>query len=213
VTTRHNLNINPAAKSNITNWQQSGAVAPAQATGLSGTVRTTGAKWTTGTYQTTAFGAASAGVSYTVSAYFLTASFPQSGKTLYLNWNGAGTQTNAKTVALTDGVWTRLEVTGTAPAGTTGVGLLLDGINASVSAMTITGVLAEASSAAADTYFDGDSTNATWDGTSGNSASTLTDTPAGLTVSVYDGTVEKTATVTVWNGTSELTATADSIAP
>lgn len=202
MTTRHNLNVNPAAKNNVTNWQQSGAQAPAQATGLSGPPRSTGAKWTTGTYQTTAFGAASAGNTYTVSGYFLTDSFNQTGKTLYLNWQGPGTQTNATSVDLTAGTWSRFSVTGTAPSGTTGVGLLLDGINAGVSAVTITAVLAE-QAGSLDTYFDGDSASSSWDGTAGNSASTFDDTPTGPAVTVWNGSTEVAATVTVWDGSTE----------
>lgn len=215
MTTRHNLNINPAAKNNITNWAQSGAATPAQATGLSGatSARTTGAKWTTGTYQTTAFGAATPGTTYTVSMDVLTASFNQTSKTLYMNWSrssGGDLQQTTATVSLTAGTWSRVSVTGVAPALATGVGLLLDGINASVSNMTITGVLAEAAGSAG-TYFDGDSASSSWDGTAGNSASTFDDTPTGPTVKLWNGTSEVDVAVTLWDGASEVAVSLASI--
>lgn len=189
--TRHNLSPNPAAKNDVTGW--SGGASPSRVTGLSSTVRTTGAQWTSGTFQTTPFGAASPGVEYTVSVYVLTASFDQSNRDLYVNFSrsaGGDTQPSSVKVSLTAGTWSRVSITATSPALTTGVGVLLDGINAGVSAVTMTGMLAEAAGAV-DTYFDGDTASASWDGTDGNSASTLNDAqsiaPNSLTVPVVLG--------------------------
>lgn len=215
MSTRHNLNPNPKASNNVTGWAQSSAATPARVTGLSGPPVTTGAKWTTGTYQTTAFGTASPGVTYTVSAYVLAATFNQNSRTAYLNWSrssGGDTQLNDTSVSLVADTWQRITVTGTAPANTTGVGLLIDGINASVSNVTITAVLAEAAAGPAGDYFDGDSAGGSWDGTAGNSASTLTDAPSAPVVTVWDGAAEVDATVTVWDGAAEQDASVTEIA-
>jgi hypothetical protein len=172
--TRHNLNTNPGAKNNVTGWQQSGANAPAQATGLSGAPRTTGAIYTSGTYQTTSLGAASPATQYTMSVYVFSTAV-QNSKTLYANFTrsaGGDVQPNSTTVSIAANTWTRVSITVTSPALTTGAGLLLDGANAGVAPVTLTAMLVE-QVASLDTYFDGDTSGATWDGTNGNSASTL----------------------------------------
>lgn len=189
--TRQNLCQNPACGSNVTGWT-GGAGAPARVTGLSGFPVTTGAQYTSGTYQQTPSGAASPGVTYTGSLYIRSNGLDQNGKTLYLVFvrsSGGDDFSHTTPISITSGVVTRISLTAVAPANTTGVYLLADGINAAVVPIDLTAVLLEASGSA-DTYFDGDSPGASWDGTPDNSSSTLVDAsaaPDGLGVPVTPG--------------------------
>lgn len=177
--TRHNLNTNPGAKNDVTGWQRSGANAPTRVTGLTGAPVTTGAQYASGTYQTTSMGVVDPATQYALSVYAFSAA-AQSNKTLYANFtrsSGGDVQPTSTTVSIPAGTWTRLSMVVTSPALANGAGLLLDGVNAGVAAITFTAAMAEPVGTL-DTYFDGDSPGATWDGTDGSSASTLNDTPA-----------------------------------
>lgn len=173
--TRQNLCVNPASGANVTGY--GGGATPTRVTGLTGYPVTTGAQWTAGTFQQTPTGSASPGVAYTASMYVTSASFAQAGKTLYLAFTrsagGDDFTANVSVNLPTPGTVYRVSITATAPALTTGAYLLLDAINASVSAVTITAVLVEAVGTL-DTYFDGNTASAVWDGTANNSTSTLT---------------------------------------
>lgn len=214
MTTRHNVCINPACGANVTGW--AGGSTPTRSTGLAGLPVTTGAHYSANNFAQTPAGVASASVAYTGSFYVNNgAGVALNSITLYLAFTrsaGGDDFSHTTTVNLPTGV-SRVSLTATAPANTTGVYMVLDTFNASLgSGVDLTACLLEAASSA-DTYFDGNTTNGSWDGTANNSASTLTDTPAGPAVSVWNGTSEVSATVTVWNGTTEVTASVDAIAP
>jgi hypothetical protein len=182
---RHNRSANPAAGSNVTGW--AGGAAPTQATGLTGFPVTTGAHYTSGTFQQTPTAPATPGVTYTGSLYIRNnTGFAQSSKTLYLGFAGAGGAEFSTFVSfsLPDATVTRLSITNiVAPAGTTGVYLLVDSLNAGSggTGVDITAVLIEAS-ATLGSYFDGGSAGAIWDGTVDNSPSSLTAAAAPGTV-------------------------------
>lgn len=170
MTDRRNLCINPAAKNDNTGW----GTGSAQATGLTGFPRTTGARFTSGTFQETAktgAGATVPGLTYTLSCYIKALDFNANTADLYALWPSGGFSLIASG-GLTAGVVTRRSGTITAAGSATQLWLGLDGINSAANRVEITGVLIEAASAL-DTYFDGDSADATWDGASGNSSSTL----------------------------------------
>ncbi|NUP24020.1 MAG: hypothetical protein HOZ81_49795 [Streptomyces sp.] len=67
-----------------------------------------------------------------------------------------------------------MSITGTAPASTTGLRLLHFSENYAVNPCNFTAVLYELSGSLG-TYFDGNTAGASWDGTAGNSTSTLLD--------------------------------------
>lgn len=183
--TRQNLCPNPACGSNVTGW--TGGAAPTQATGLSGFPVTTGSHYVSGTFQQTPAGAVTPGVTYTASVYVRTNSLGASGKTLYLGFTrSAGGDVfpfTAPFSTVADTV-TRIDVSGEAPALATTAYLVIDGINAAVSSVDATAVLIEAA-AATDTYFDGDSALASWDGTPDNSTSTLADATPDLGLELW----------------------------
>ncbi len=190
---RQNLCPNPACGANITGY--GGASVPARMTGLTGFPVGTGARWTAGTFAQIPTAAASAGVTYTLSMYARNnTGFDANNRTLYLAFtrsSGGDDFSNTVLVSLPNGVATRVSHTVTAPANTTGAYLLLDGVNAALgTGLDITACLAEASGTL-DTYFDGGSPGASWDGTPDNSTSTLADPvtviPAGIPVPVTLG--------------------------
>lgn len=170
---RQNLCTNPKAQNDVTGFQQSGADAPAQATGLSGFPSdTTAAQWTTGTYQTTSTGAAAEGDTVIVSFYARSVTSAQSNKDLYINWilaSGSSQPTSVK-VSLAANTVTRVSISATAPANTVAAGALIDGMNASLSTIQFSDVLIEAGSTLND-YADGDTSGWAWDGTTGSSSS------------------------------------------
>lgn len=171
--TRQNLCTNPKAQIDVTGFQQSGADAPAQATGLSGfPAGTTAAQYTTGTYQTTSTGAASPGNTYIVSFYARSVTSAQSNKDLYINWilASGSSQPSSVKVSLSADTVTRVSISATAPSNTVGVGALIDGMNAALSTIQISDVLIEDGSTL-NGYADGDTSGWAWDGTTGNSSS------------------------------------------
>jgi hypothetical protein len=172
VTARQNLCPNPALKVSNSGW--AGSSTPTRSTGLTGLPRTTGAHYSINGYASTPACAASAGVTYTASLYFQNnTSTPLGSKTVYFVWKKPGDDFGTtKTVSLPTGV-TRIDFTATSPAGTTGFYLLVDSFDASIGGgCDLTAVLFE-QVGALDSYFDGDTSGASWDGTNGLSTSTL----------------------------------------
>jgi hypothetical protein len=172
VVARHNLCTNPALGVNVTGW---GGGSTPTLTAVAGFGRPNAARYTAGTFMWSAAGAAFAGLSYTVSAYIRTNTFNASGSA-YVEWlnSGGGVigDTPGAAYTTTSGVVSRVSVTGTSPANTASARLVMDGVNYSVNSADITMVMVE-QVGTLDTYFDGGSPGATWDGTPGNSASTL----------------------------------------
>lgn len=172
MTTRHNTCINPALANDVSGW--AGGSTPVQTT-VTGFGRTTAARYTTGTFLTTASGAAVPASTYTLSAYVRSASFSISGN-LYIEWLNAGagviSDTAGSPYSAPLNTVTRLSITGVAPALTASCRLILDGVNFAVTTCDVTMLLIE-QVGTLDTYFDGATPGATWDGTPGNSASTL----------------------------------------
>ena len=166
--TRHNACINPAAKNNVTDW--GGNMTPTQITGLTGFPRTTGARYdASGSFIRTPKGAANPGDTVTISCYVK--SDGNTSGTLYivpLNSGGGDITYINTSYSTTGGVVTRLSFTATMPANTVAVQFLID----SIVNVTVTCVLNE-TVGSLDTYFDGDSAGGSWDGTDGNSASSL----------------------------------------
>lgn len=170
---RQNLSPNPACGANVTGW--AGGATPAQSGSVSGFPVPSGAVYTAGTFQQTPTGAATPGVVYTGSVYVLSAGFPQSGKTLYLAFTrsvGGDDFSNTTSFSVPASTVTRISITATAPASTTGMYLVLDAMNAASATITLSANLMEAAPAL-DTYFDGNTGGASWDGTANNSTSTL----------------------------------------
>lgn len=179
--TRHNACVNPAAKVDVSGW--TGAAAPSRVTGLSGMSRTTGARYTSGSFIQMPAGAVSPGDVVTISFDVLTEEFDDPSVNLYFEVNG-GTQVGAtETFDLQFGVPERVSITRTIPAGGATAFLIVDSLNVTISPTTFTGLLIEVSPTA-DPYFDGDSPGATWDGTDGLSSSTLTDNNDGVLAGV-----------------------------
>lgn len=174
---RHNLCTNPACGTNVTGWTSTSG-APTRATDIVGLPVATGVRWTANGFVQTPTVAAVAATQYTCSFYIANNSgFASGTKTVYLAFerSAGGTDfSNTASVSYPAGQVTRASVTATAPANTTGMYLVIDGIfGATGTGFDISAVLYEIA-ATADTYFDGDSAGASWDGTADNSASTYT---------------------------------------
>ena len=178
--TRHNSCPNPASSVNITGW--TGGSVPAQAIGLVGMSRTTGARYTSGSFFQTPTAAANPGDTVTISVDVLTEVFDDPSIDLYMfAKRSAGGDVQIGAIdhpTLTHGLVSRFAITRTCPALTTGVYVVADGINMVISPTVVTGCLVEISPTA-DPYFDGDSPLGAWDGTPGLSTSTLNDAPPG----------------------------------
>lgn len=180
--TRHNLCPNPAVSVNNTGW--GGGSTPARITGLTGFPVTTGAHYTSGTFMQLPTGAASPGLQYTGSVYVRPNGAGIGGGTFYLAFTrSSGGDDFSHTVAIpsipADTV-VRLDLTATSLANTTGVYIILDGINSGAipGGTHVTACLLE--QATLDDYFDGDvpgPPTSSWDGTTGLSPSTLEDAP------------------------------------
>lgn len=175
---RHNLCVNPALSVDVSGWGGGSTPDRTDVSAL-GFGRTWAARYTSGTFlatAATALGAITEGGTFTLSVYFRPTSFAASG-TMYLEWiNAGGGGFGYPDAGFTGPPATvsRASMTAVAPAGAVGVRIILDGINFSVSAMDATEVLLAPEPDLLD-YFDGDSPNASWDGTAGLSASTLSD--------------------------------------
>src|SRR5205823_3594472 len=149
-----------------------------------------------------------AGLAYTGSLYAINGTPFAISTSLFLAFRrSAGGDDFSQTAPVTFPIGvSRIAITGTAPANTTGVYLIIDSFRGDFGAgVDLTACLIE-QAAAAGSYFDGDSPGASWDGVPGLSPSTLPDTPVGPAVTVWTGTAEVPATVTVWTGTAEVPA-------
>lgn len=176
----------------VANWGGNGS-APVR-TAVSGFSRPNAARYTDGTFIRTAFGAITAGQDCTVAIEIRLASFDFSG-TIFIEWQDAGHSALSYTstgFSTTHGVVTRIEVSGTAPANTEFVAVIIGNETFSVNTCDVTAHLIEPVPGPAGDFFDGASPGATWDGTAGNSASTFTGTQnlSGT------GTITSTATLT-----------------
>jgi hypothetical protein len=193
--TRHNLCINPSLKNNLTGWDDNGAEVPTRQS-VTGFPRSFGARYTTnsaGGFIRTATAAVTAGQTYTLSIYIKPTN--TGGGTIYAEWLNSGggvISYTSNSYTATGGVVTRISHTGVAPTDAVNVRIITDGINFSSNTTDFTAVLIEQTGSLQD-FFDGDSTNASWDGTNGNSASTLVDVVLG-TVSVNLGPLTSSAT-------------------
>lgn len=86
--------------------------------------------------------------------------------------------TQADPVGLTSGAWTRLAITGTAPANTGRAEVVINDLAGVVGdTLDMTMVLFELAPAPAGAYFDGDSVGGAWLGAVGQSQSTFTEAP------------------------------------
>jgi hypothetical protein len=171
---RQNLCTNPSLDNNNTGW--GGGETPVR-TSVSGFPRSFAARYSTSTFMLGPSGTASAGNTYNVSVYVRPASFAITG-TLAIQWNDGGgneiSETQISFPGTSAGTVTRVSISGTAPASTASLRLLHFGENYAVNLVDFTAVLYE-QAGSLGTFFDGNSPGAVWDGTSGNSSSTLPD--------------------------------------
>jgi hypothetical protein len=183
---RQNLCINPACKNNTTSW--GGNATYARSTSLTGMPRTTGIAITGGSgFVQTPTGACSPGQVITVSFYIKnnTGGSEPSGRDVFVAYTRDGEgdtfPQSFSTAALgDDGNVQRASLTcNAAPALATGIYLVIDNLN--IVGIEVTAVLYEVSGTLG-TYGDGDTAGWVWDGTDGNSTSTLNEGPTPATV-------------------------------
>lgn len=174
--TRRNLCPNPACDNDVTGWSGGETPVRTDVTGA-GFPRTWAARYSTSSFMFGPIGAASVGVTYTISAHVRPTNFTLGG-TLAIQWlDAASNEVSESTTAFPaspTGTVTRVSITGTAPALTVAFRLLCFGENYASNPVNFSAVLYEAD-ASLQPYFDGSSPGATWDGTAGNSTSTLVD--------------------------------------
>lgn len=174
--TRVNLCPNPALDNNNTGW--TGGETPVRTDVTAQAFpRSWAARYSTATFMFGPTGAASAGLAYTVSTYVRPDNFAVGG-TLAIQWLDSGlNEVSESTVSFPTspaGTVTRVSITGTAPTNTVWLRLLAFGENYAANPCNFTAVLYE-QAASLGTYFDGNTAGAVWNGTTGNSTSTLTD--------------------------------------
>lgn len=191
--TRTNLCINPSLETNTTNWSVGTSGTIVQSTAASYVGSSSGLLTANGTR--TLYGGVSiptpvAGYPYTVSFYVRAVSTTANWRAA-IDWNRASgfiSTSNGTAESVISSGWTRVSVTGTAPAGTTSA--FAYAITSTTPAngfqSYVDGALFEQSSTL-DTYFDGDtSQSAQWTGTAHGSTSVLyQDTQGTFT---FDGT-------------------------
>jgi hypothetical protein len=212
--TRHNLCPNPACGSNTTGWTSNTTFT--RATDITGMPVSTGIRYTGNGFMQTPTGTPGgsiAGNTYTASVYVKNNSgIDSNNRTVYFAFTrsaGGDDFSQTFTKSFPNATVTRIDVTAVAPANALGFYLLIDAINGqSGTGFDISAVLYEAASAPVGTYFDGNTANATWDGTANNSTSTLEDvisgaSPNGIAVGVALGTPSTSYTLaTTPNGIS-----------
>ncbi|MFC3986794.1 hypothetical protein [Streptosporangium jomthongense] len=191
---RHNLCLNPCLSNDVAGW--GGGSTPTRVASPAGFDRPYAAEYTTNSYAftaATANGAVVEGLTYTLSAYVRTSTFSVNSGTLYVEWlteSGTGFGYPSSGFTMPAQTITRVGMTATAPANAVAVRLIIDAINFPINPSVITKALTE-QVGALDEYFDGDSVGGSWDGTPGNSSSTLADTaPAAAiphVISQYSG--------------------------
>ena len=193
--TRHNACINPACANDVTGW--GGASTPTR-TAVTGFDRPYAARYTSGTYATTAPGAVTAGLPHTLSVYAYFDVEGVAGGVTYIEWrradNSVITYSNANFSVPGQQV-VRLSNTATAPDEAAEAALIVEfGFGGGAGDLTM--VLIEAGSDLNE-YFDGDSDGAFWDGTPGNSSSTLPElVPAALGITLPAAGATATGVVT-----------------
>jgi hypothetical protein len=209
VADRHNTCVNPALHNDNAGWTSNGA-APTRTdvTGL-GFARQFAAKFEDGSVAFSPGGAATAGLTYTVSMYVRPTVFQISGSIFIEFLNGGGSSLGFSSSAFTANAntVTRISQTDTAPTNTATVRIVITGENYVSNPTYYTMCLLE--QATLDDYFDGASPGASWDGTAGNSASTF----SGTQNLSGTGTITSTATLTASgtksaNGTGSITSAA-----
>lgn len=180
---RSNLSLNPCLSVNSTDWTNygSGSV-PTRAIGVTGFPdRTTAALYTSDGFiptAPTALGACSPGLPYTLSVY-VKLTVPWTG-TAYVEWLGGGGGVltyDSDAFSLTANVASQVWLTKTAPASTAACRMIVENLSMGTNTCYVSQMLIE-QSATLNSYGDGDSPGWTWDGTAGNSASTLPDAAA-----------------------------------
>ncbi|MDB4872500.1 MAG: hypothetical protein JWL97_3504 [Gemmatimonadales bacterium] len=173
---RHNTCTNPALGVNATGWSPAGAVAP---TRFDVTTESFGRQWAAryptaagGSFGQSATGAVVGSQTYTVSAYIQPDGVGTGSNACYIEWRNAGGSASytSSSYNFTGSAISRITITGAAPADAVTASLIFDLPSGRTSDITM--ALIEQANAV-DTYFDGDSPSATWDGTPGNSASTI----------------------------------------
>lgn len=171
---RTNLCTNPSLDVNNTGW--GGGETPVR-TSVAGFPKSFAARYSTSTFMLGPSGAATPGLVYYVSVYVKPASFQPSG-TLAIQWNDSGgselSETTISFPTASAGSVTRVSLSGTAPASTVTMRLLHFGENYAVNLMDFSAALYEQAGSLGG-YFDGDTAGAVWNGTAGNSTSTLLD--------------------------------------
>jgi hypothetical protein len=173
---RHNLCPNPSLDVSNSGW--GGGETPVRTdVSAQSFPRNWAARYTTSTFLLGPAGAASAGSTYTLSAYVRFDSFAPTG-TLAIQWNDSGgseiSETTISFPTVSAATVTRISISGTAPASTASMRLLHFGENYAVNALSVTAVLYELGGSL-QSFFDGGSVGASWDGTTGLSTSTLND--------------------------------------
>lgn len=179
--TRKNWCANPSCKNNTTGW--GGNSTFARTTSISGLPRTTGILYTGNGYSQTPTVACVPGDIFTVSFYIKNRTgTTYTARTVYIAYTrSSGGDSFPETFTVTpgvDGSVVRGSATSSAaPLNATGMYLVIDALNGTLgSGFELGSVLYEKVGALA-AYFDGDSANAAWDSTDGNSSSTYTDPP------------------------------------
>lgn len=175
MTDRHNRCPNPACGNDVTGWRDESGNPPTRVTGLlaAGFGRDTGARFTVTTTAFTPAGAVVGGQPYTLSCYARPTGITSG--TVFIEWTLAGgghSYVDNAPYSLSAGVVGRISVAGTAPADAVTAGIVLSGANYVTNPTSVSQVLIE-QAAALDSYFDGDTADAVWDGTPGSSTSTL----------------------------------------
>ncbi|YCK35171.1 hypothetical protein ACNF49_14110 [Actinomadura sp. ATCC 39365] len=175
--TRVNLCTNPCLTNDATGWGGNGTPTRTDVTVL-GFARQWAARYLAGSYITTPTGAASAGLAYTVSVYLRPQTFTLNGTVWieFLDGGGGSVGTANSGFSAPAGNITRISQTSTAPSGTASCWLVVTGENYAVNTTDYTMCLIE-QAASLGSYFDGGSPGASWNGTPGNSPSTLADAP------------------------------------
>ena len=169
---RSNKCPNPAAKNNATGY--SGTATPTRVTTLTGTPRATGVQATTSGYIQTPNAPCAAGDQFVVSLSTRNGTAGAVGtKTVYVSYTrSAGGDVFPETFTINVGatpgdIGNASFVTAAAPAGATGIYLIVDAL---ASGVAVSGVMYEPGTTVG-TYADGDTSGWAWDGADGNSSS------------------------------------------
>lgn len=173
---RHNLSPNPACANDVTGWTSNGLdPTRTDVTGL-GFSRQWAAKFTDGSVAFSPQGAASAGLAYTVSVYVRPISFTINGS-IFIEFLDSGHNSlafSSSAFVANTGTVTRISQTDTAPTNAAYARIVITGENYGSNNAYFSQHMLE-QSGSLNAWFDGDSTNASWDGTAGSSTSTLSD--------------------------------------